>query len=155
MKKILISIVMIVLIMLLAYIFKDIITVNSNASDDRFVLISNEGIFDIYYDKETKVQYSISRGSYNQGNLTVLVDAEGKPLLYQESKWWNMILEETQDKEDILIIMMINERDKQIELLETENADLKKLLIEVSQEKKHLEKIVKELKSKRNGGTNE
>lgn len=86
MKKILISIVMIVLIMLLAYIFKDIITVNSNASDDRFVLISNEGIFDIYYDKETKVQYSVSRGSYNQGNLTVLVDAEGKPLLYQESK---------------------------------------------------------------------
>lgn len=86
MKKILISIVMIVLIMLLAYIFKDIITVNSNASDDRFVPISNGGIFDIYYDKETKVQYSVSRGSYNQGNLTVLVDAEGKPLLYQESK---------------------------------------------------------------------
>ena len=73
----------------------------------------------------------------------------------EESKWWNMILEETQDKEDILILMLIQERDKQIELLETENADLKKLLIEVLQEKKHLEKIVKELKSKRNGGTNE
>lgn len=58
----------------------------------------------------------------------------------------NMTLEETQDKKDILIIMMINERDKQIELLETENADLKKLLIETSQEKKHLEKIIKELK---------
>lgn len=57
-----------------------------------------------------------------------------------------MTLEETQDKEDILIIMMINERDKQIELLETENADLKKLLIEILQEKKHLEKIIKELK---------
>ena len=66
-----------------------------------------------------------------------------------------MILEETQDKEDILILMMINERDKQIELLETENTDLKKLLIETMQEKKHLEKIIKELKSKRNGGTNE
>ena len=87
MKKILISIVMIVLIILLAYIFKDTITVNSNASDARFVLISNEGVFDICYDKETKVQYSISRGSYNEGNLTILVDAEGKPLLYQESKW--------------------------------------------------------------------
>lgn len=61
-----------------------------------------------------------------------------------------MILEETQDKEDILILMMINERDKQIELLETENADLKKLLIESLQEKKHLEKIIKELKNKRN-----
>ena len=57
-----------------------------------------------------------------------------------------MTLEETQDKEDILILMMIDERDKQIDLLETENADLKKLLIETSQEKKHLEKIVKELK---------
>ena len=67
----------------------------------------------------------------------------------------NMILEETQDKEDILIIMLINERDKQIELLETENADLKRLLIEALQEKKHLEKIIKDLKSKRNGGTNE
>ena len=73
----------------------------------------------------------------------------------EESKWWNMTLEETQDKEDILILMMIDERDKQIDLLETENADLKKLLIEVSQEKKHLEKIIKELNSKRNGGTNE
>ncbi len=66
-----------------------------------------------------------------------------------------MTLEETQDKEDILILMLIQERDKQIELLESENADLKKLLIEVSQEKKHLEKVIKELKSKRNGGTNE
>lgn len=61
-----------------------------------------------------------------------------------------MTLEETQDKEDILILMLIQERDKQIELLETENTDLKKLLIEVLQEKKHLEKIIKELKNKRN-----
>ena len=61
-----------------------------------------------------------------------------------------MTLEETQDKEDILILMLIQERDKQIELLESENTDLKKLLIEVLQEKKHLEKIVKELKNKRN-----
>lgn len=58
----------------------------------------------------------------------------------------NMTLEETQDKDDILILMLIQERDKQIELLETENADLKKILIEISQEKKHLEKIVKGLK---------
>lgn len=70
--------------------------------------------------------------------------------LIKKGKWWNMTLEETQDKEDILILMMIDERDKQMELLETENADLKKLLIEALQEKKHLEKIIKELKSKRN-----
>lgn len=61
-----------------------------------------------------------------------------------------MTLKETQDKEDILILMLIQERDKQINLLEIENTDLKKLLIEVLQEKKHLEKIIKELNSKRN-----
>ena len=54
-----------------------------------------------------------------------------------------MTLKETQDKDDILILIMISERDKQIEILEKENADLKRLLIEALQENKHLEKIVK------------
>lgn len=61
-----------------------------------------------------------------------------------------MKLKETQDKEDILILLMIHEREKQIELLETENAGLKRLVVELSSEKKHLEKIVNKLKSKRN-----
>lgn len=64
-----------------------------------------------------------------------------------------MKLKETQDKEDILILLMIHERDKQIELLETENAGLKRLVVELSSENKHLEKVVNKLKSKRNGGT--
>lgn len=65
----------------------------------------------------------------------------------------NMILKETQDKDDILIIMMINERDKQIELLETENYNLKAMLIETLIENRHLVKVIKELKYKRYGGT--
>lgn len=36
----------------------------------------------IVYDKETKVQYWKARTSYGLG-LTVLLDAEGKPLLYE------------------------------------------------------------------------
>lgn len=66
-----------------------------------------------------------------------------------------MTLEETQDKEDILIIMMFKERDKQIEILETENANLKMLLIDTISENNHLLKIIRELKYKRYGGTNE
>lgn len=62
-----------------------------------------------------------------------------------------MTLEETQDKEDLLIIMMLKERDKQIEILETENANLKMLLIDVASENKHLLKVIKKLK--RYGGT--
>ena len=61
----------------------------------------------------------------------------------------NMTLQETQDKDDILILFMISERDKQIELLETENYNLKRILIETLRENKHLEKVVNKLK----GGT--
>lgn len=61
-----------------------------------------------------------------------------------------MQLKETQDDKDILILMMIQERDKQLEILEEENANLKRLLIELLRENRHLEKLIRELKSKRN-----
>ena len=48
----------------------------------RFIYLSREGNFNIYYDSKTKVMYAVSNGDYNRGNVTVLVDAEGKPLLY-------------------------------------------------------------------------
>ena len=66
-----------------------------------------------------------------------------------------MTLKEAKDKDDILMLMMIQERDKQISLLEEENTYLKKLLIDALTENKHLIKIIKELKSKRYGGTND
>ena len=62
-----------------------------------------------------------------------------------------MTLKETQDDKDILILMMIEERDKQLEILEEENANLKRLLIELLRDNRHSEKVIKELKSKRNG----
>lgn len=61
-----------------------------------------------------------------------------------------MTLKETQDDKDVLILMMIQERDKQLEILEEENANLKRLLIELLRENRHLEKLIRELKSKRN-----
>lgn len=41
------------------------------------------GLYDIYADRETGVMYAVSRGMYNQGNFTVLVDADGKPLMWK------------------------------------------------------------------------
>lgn len=49
----------------------------------RFRTIRTEEWFTIVYDFETKVQYAVSTGSYNRGILTMLVDSEGKPLLYK------------------------------------------------------------------------
>ena len=59
-------------------------------------------------------------------------------------------VKETQDDKDVLILMMIQERDKQLEILEEENANLKRLLIESLRENRHLDKLIRELKSKRN-----
>ena len=63
-----------------------------------------------------------------------------------------MTLKETQDDKDVLILMMIQERDKQLEILEEENANLKRLLIESLRENRHLDKVINELRSKRFGG---
>ena len=59
-------------------------SVNTNSSEKRrrFFVLSREGVFDIVYDRTTGVEYALSRGAYNSGTLTLLVDAEGKPLIY-------------------------------------------------------------------------
>ena len=56
-----------------------------------------------------------------------------------------MRFEESKDKSDMLMLFMIQERDKQIGLLEDENASIKKLLIDTTVENTNLRKRVKEL----------
>ncbi len=59
---------------------KDIKTV-TDAS--RFVEVEwVEYNWKILVDKETKVMYAVSDGGQNHGNFTVLVNADGTPLLY-------------------------------------------------------------------------
>ena len=55
--------------------------------DEGDVLVLRNGLngWDItVYDRTTKVQYAVSDGYYNMGTITCLVDAEGKPLLYND-----------------------------------------------------------------------
>ena len=49
----------------------------------RMVRIEEAGIYQIVYDKETRVMYAVSYGVNNGGVFTLLVDADGKPLLYE------------------------------------------------------------------------
>ena len=53
------------------------------ASDDVFVMVSKNFSYAVVYDRETKVMYAISDGIYNQGNFTMLVNADGTPKLYK------------------------------------------------------------------------
>ena len=48
-----------------------------------FIRISSEYGGDIVYDSRTGVQYWRSSGAYNYGSLTVLLDTDGKPLIYK------------------------------------------------------------------------
>lgn len=48
-----------------------------------FIRISSEYHGDIIYDSRTGVQYWRSNGPYTYGVLTVLLDADGKPLIYK------------------------------------------------------------------------
>lgn len=49
----------------------------------RFVVIESVSEWWVVADRETKVMYTVSRGGYNSGNFTLLVDADGKPLLWK------------------------------------------------------------------------
>lgn len=53
------------------------------ANDDVFVTVSENYDYAVVYDRETKIMYTVSKGSYNMGNFTVLLDADGTPKLYK------------------------------------------------------------------------
>lgn len=50
----------------------------------RMITIEKADAYVIVYDKYTKVMYAVSDVTYNYGTFTLLVDANGKPLLYNE-----------------------------------------------------------------------
>lgn len=53
------------------------------ANDDVFVTVSENFPYVVVYDRETKVMYVMSDGSYNRGNFTMLVNTDGTPKLYK------------------------------------------------------------------------
>lgn len=75
-------IITIILVISILGIFGCLVKVEGK-TDRRFVYVNSEVYFDIYYDRETKVMYAVSNGQYNKGNVVILVDTDGKPLLYE------------------------------------------------------------------------
>lgn len=49
----------------------------------RFVQVEMASTWRIVADKETGVMYAVSCGVYNNGTFTLLVDADGNPLIYK------------------------------------------------------------------------
>lgn len=85
MKKLKLIILIIVIISSL-FILTGCMNTESEAKEkERLVYIWSKGIRAIYYDEKTKVEYLIIENVGNRGYcaIQVLVDAEGKPLLYE------------------------------------------------------------------------
>lgn len=52
-------------------------------NQSRFVEVEHTGAWRIVADRETGVMYAVSLGVYNIGTFTLLVDADGKPMIYK------------------------------------------------------------------------
>ena len=58
----------------------------SKQKKSEFVTIEREWYYDIVYHRDTKVMYVVSTGTNNQGTFTLLVNADGTPMVYTESE---------------------------------------------------------------------
>ena len=58
---------------------------DADASEkSRFVCVEEHMSWRIMADRETGVMYVMSCGVYNTGTFTLMVDADGNPLIYRE-----------------------------------------------------------------------
>jgi hypothetical protein len=48
-----------------------------------FIVVEETASWKIVYHRDTGVMYAISFGGYNSGNFTLLVNADGTPMVYE------------------------------------------------------------------------
>ena len=86
MRKVIFILLVISLLTFVTYILSANEQINY-ATDDRFIKVFSEDTgrdwFRVYCDKKTKVMYLLFDTYKGGGGVTVLVDKDGKPLLYE------------------------------------------------------------------------
>lgn len=55
----------------------------SKSEYSMFIKLESAIYYDVVYHKTTRVMYAVSRGGYNQGTFTVLLNADGNPMLHE------------------------------------------------------------------------
>lgn len=55
---------------------------NNNDKESMFVLVEANGSWEIVRHRETGVMYAVSYGFYNCGTFTLLVNADGTPMVW-------------------------------------------------------------------------
>ena len=59
---------------------------DSSEDESMFVCVEETYGWTVVYHKDTKVMYVVSNGIYNNGTFTLLVDEQGKPMLWEDEK---------------------------------------------------------------------
>lgn len=86
MKRLIVIILMIVMLLSLSACATRRTRETIKGETSRMVYVEETGVYCIVYDKYTKVMYAVSASAYNYGTFTLLVDANGNPLLYNETE---------------------------------------------------------------------
>ena len=82
MKRIVIA--LIALMLLVGCARAEIAEPTKTGETSRFITVeTTTSSWKVVVDKETGVMYAVSWGGYNMGTFTLLVDADGKPLIYK------------------------------------------------------------------------
>ena len=50
-----------------------------------FMCVENQADWKVVAHRETHVMYAVSTGGYNRGTFTLLVDADGNPMLWEDT----------------------------------------------------------------------
>ena len=58
-------------------------TTTKKEETSMFIIIEEALTWRVVYHKDTKVMYAVSFGTYNNGTFTLLVNADGTPMLYE------------------------------------------------------------------------
>lgn len=56
---------------------------SSEDNTSMFVEVEVAASWKVVYHKETKVMYAVSNSGYNRGTFTLLVNADGTPMIYE------------------------------------------------------------------------
>lgn len=59
---------------------------SETTNSSMFILVETTETWQVVYHKETKVMYAVSSGYYNSGTFTLLVNADGTPMIWEGSQ---------------------------------------------------------------------
>ena len=86
-KRILAGLAAFLIIMSIVLVFVGCASTTASAKEmdngSMFVCVECGPYYNIVYHKDTKVMYAISDGQYNRGTYTLLVNADGTPMIWE------------------------------------------------------------------------